>query len=364
MNTWNKLSRIAYYTGFFLVFFLLAAFSGVWAAGGLVLEKTPDEVFLSGGVEGLFRTESWPVHLNEGMNQFSWEMPQRVNPKSVFVRVEGGTLQGIEIPRDGNQATINVFAPEERMGLILLSFPLPEVAVNFRYQLFWKEDADVPEVFLFGELNNLASSPLPPTELRLAGKTVIVDAEARGVQRFSLGSLPVVSGERYVRSLPDQRGERRSRVIWTVTIPFNVVFPARVECFSKGPSGAVFMGETDFAGTRTTMEIDLGTDTEITVNEHLLKQEKTDRVVSRHGYEELYHTEETKRYTIANRGEEMVTVEVVDTLRRGYELISLSVDPFKVDSTSLVFRLELDPGEEQEVTVDVRGRFFTSGFVF
>jgi|GEM_PF-1004904 len=364
MHTGKRRANITLCTGFFLMVFSLTCFAHAWAAGGLVLEKSPEEVFLSGGVEGIFRTESWPVHLDEGLNHFSWEMPPRVDPKSVFIRVEGGILQGVVIPRDGTQATLNVFAPVEGPGTIVLSMPLPGLELSFRYQIFWEDNAEVPEIFLFGELKNLRSTPLAPTELRLAGERMSAEVEAHGMQRFSIGSLPVFSVERFVRSVPSHRNERRSRLIWKTSLPFDTIFPARVECFSKGPSGAVFMGESDFAGTQTTIEVDLGTDTEITVDEQILQQEKTDRVVSRYGEEVLYHTEETKHYKVANRGEERVTVEVVDTLRRGFELVSLTVDPFKVDSTSLVFRLELDPGEEQEVTVDVRGKFFTSGFVF
>ncbi|MCX6090725.1 MAG: hypothetical protein NTX88_10240 [Candidatus Atribacteria bacterium] len=345
--------------------FLLVLIFCTWAGGQeLVLEKTPEDLFFFANEKGMYAKEAWKVFFRPGENQFLWDKPAGVNGEDVFILVEGGTLKDILALSQENERTITVVTDQEREGRIYFTYPLREVVTSFVYQFFWEEGKSFPSSTLFVDLYNQGQRTLKETRCLIGGSIFTIELDPGQTRRLKIRDFNVLSAEKLSTFDLVRFGDRDVHFSWSLSIPPELVYPAKVEYFEKAISGVVFLGEGSFLGEGPFMELEVGKSNDVTVEEKLLKQEKIDIRYSKNGEEVLYDTNEKKLCIIANRGTEKKKIEIFEHVQPCYELVSYSVPLEKIESDRFSFVLELPPQEKKEVILEVRGKNLTEGYIF
>ncbi|HSV31916.1 MAG TPA: hypothetical protein VLH40_07855 [Atribacteraceae bacterium] len=347
-----------------LAFLLVILLAGGVMAQELVMEKTPSEVVVFGNEQGLFVREIWPVNLTPGRNDLRWERPAGVSLEDVYVSVKGAGLLTVLSPLDNSDDTITLLAEERGTGQLVLIYPLTEVTLSFLYQFDWEKNLPVPQGTLFAEIRNLSSRSWVAERFVLGGMEIDLDLAPFQTKRVNLQDFSPVLAERYAVYDRHRFGDSDVRFFWRIQLPENLVYPGKMECFEESAAGMVFLGEGTYAADSPETELMVGAGTDLVVEETIVHREKHNQVFSKKGREVLYDTEETKLYTISNRGTETRIIEVYDTLRLGYELVGSSHPLIRQEAGRIAFRLTLEPQEKQVVTVEVQGKYLTGGFVF
>ncbi|MBD3184763.1 DUF4139 domain-containing protein [Candidatus Poribacteria bacterium] len=314
------------------------------------------------------------VTVKEGENvaQFDWSNID-IDMNTVQLQVLEGedsvTFGSMSIPPGSKNALMWDIQSQKSMELpVRVSYKVNGIYWNCNYTALVNDDETSLSLQADVTVSNQTQDQYENANINLeVGETFQQSLESNESKKITLFNMPQIPVQKTYTSDPDKFGKNVAIHYKFKNTRKEMLLAGKIRIYKKDKSGSrAFLGEDRIEFIPAGGEVDLytGSARDVEVERAVIEQRQVNIRRDVRGNISVYDTDESYKATIKNHKNDSAKVIVRIHLNDFWENPESKHEYKKENVNILEFNVQVEPGEEEVINLDISGKNLTQGFIF